>query len=60
MQLEWSGQDVYRREKLMDWSTVDGIVAGGTKSGGGLTFATILGAGHMVRCPPFGFLVYIR
>lgn len=46
--LEWTGQDAYRNEQLREW-LVDGEVAGKVRAGGGLTFATIDGAGHMVR-----------
>ena len=46
--LEWSAHDAYRSAELREW-LVDGEVAGKTRSGGGLTFATIAGAGHMVR-----------
>ncbi|KAF9527913.1 serine carboxypeptidase [Crepidotus variabilis] len=45
--LEWSGQDYFIDLPLRDWQ-VEGIVAGRTRSAGGLTFATITGAGHMV------------
>lgn len=46
--LEWTGHDAFNSEELRDW-TVDGHVAGVTKSAKGLTYATVLGAGHMVR-----------
>ncbi|KAI0092563.1 Alpha/Beta hydrolase protein [Irpex rosettiformis] len=45
--LEWTGGEDYGRQAWRDW-TVDGEKAGETKSSGGLTFATIRGAGHMV------------
>ncbi|KAF6758881.1 serine carboxypeptidase, partial [Ephemerocybe angulata] len=45
--LEWSGQDGFRSLSKREW-VVGGKVAGETKSFGGLTFATIEGAGHMV------------
>ncbi|OJT03161.1 Carboxypeptidase Y -like protein [Trametes pubescens] len=45
--LEWTQQEAYRNEPLRDW-LVDGKPAGLTRSGGGLTFATISGAGHLV------------
>ncbi|OJT03086.1 Carboxypeptidase Y -like protein [Trametes pubescens] len=51
--LEWTGQDAYRSEHLREW-LVDGEVAGKVRTGGGLTFATIDGAGHMVRLFPIG------
>ncbi|EEB94404.1 hypothetical protein MPER_06786, partial [Moniliophthora perniciosa FA553] len=46
MDLEWSGQEGYRKEALREWF-VGGAKAGITKSSGGLTFATIEGGGHM-------------
>jgi len=45
--LEWSGGDAFQKEELRDW-TVAGEVAGSTRGKGGLTFATVNGAGHMV------------
>ncbi|KDQ65011.1 hypothetical protein JAAARDRAFT_28675 [Jaapia argillacea MUCL 33604] len=45
--MEWSGAEEYARTEWRDWG-VDGVKAGETKSAGSLTFATILGAGHMV------------
>ena len=45
--LEWSGQDAFRAESLREWK-VGGEVAGKTRRAGGLTFATLRGAGHMV------------
>ena len=48
--LEWTGHDAFNSEELRNW-TVDGHVAGVTKSAKGLTYATVLGAGHMVRYP---------
>ena len=49
MDLEWTGQSAFVGEPLREWSAVDGSVAGLTRSAGNLTFATIYGAGHMVR-----------
>ena len=46
--LEWFGHDAFSAQALRDWK-VDGKTAGSTRSAGGLTFATINGAGHMVR-----------
>ncbi|TBU49291.1 serine carboxypeptidase [Dichomitus squalens] len=46
LELEWFGQDAFRSQPLRDWS-VDGVVAGRTRSAGSLTFATIRDAGHM-------------
>lgn len=48
VQLEWSGHDEFAGQALREWK-VDGEVAGMTRSANGLTFATIDGAGHMVR-----------
>ena len=48
--LEWSKQEEFRSQPLKPWSADGGrTTAGVTRSGGGLTFATIAGAGHMVR-----------
>lgn len=46
--LEWSGQEAFRADTLKEWK-VNGAPAGVVRSGGGLTYATIAGAGHMVR-----------
>ncbi|KAI0644057.1 serine carboxypeptidase [Trametes meyenii] len=46
MGLEWSGKDAFRKQALREWE-VDGTAAGMTRSGGGLTFATIASAGHL-------------
>jgi carboxypeptidase C (cathepsin A) len=45
--MEWSGQEGYRSQKAREW-LVGGKRAGKTRSYGGLTFATVDGAGHMV------------
>ncbi|PCH41605.1 alpha/beta-hydrolase [Wolfiporia cocos MD-104 SS10] len=45
--LDWLGRNAYNAESWRDW-IVDGKKAGETKKAGVLTFATILGAGHMV------------
>lgn len=50
--LEWSGHDAYKAEEWRDW-TVNGKKAGETKSSGPLTFATVLGAGHMMSSLPY-------
>ena len=47
--LEWTKKDEFRREPLHVWTIKGNQIAGLTRSGGGLTFATIVGAGHMVR-----------
>lgn len=44
--LEWTGKEAYNTEEWRDW-IVDGHRAGETKTAGVLTFATLLGAGHM-------------
>ncbi|KAH7919224.1 alpha/beta-hydrolase [Leucogyrophana mollusca] len=46
--MEWTGREAFVKEELRDWK-VAGEVAGQTRSANGLTFATIYGAGHMVR-----------
>lgn len=51
-QLGWTHQDAFRAESLRDWK-VDDRVAGKTRSVDALTFATIYGAGHMVRLDGF-------
>jgi hypothetical protein len=48
--LQWSGHKAFNKEELREWK-VGGDVAGYTRGAGGLTFATVLGAGHMVCCP---------
>ncbi|KAF8586718.1 serine carboxypeptidase [Ramaria rubella] len=45
--MEWSGQAKFAAQELRDWK-VDGKTAGLTRSSGGLTFATVEGAGHAV------------
>ena len=47
MGLEWSRQEEFRREELKSWN-VGSTFAGMTRSGGGLTFATINGADNFV------------
>ena len=51
MGLEWTKKDEFRHEPLHVWTIKGNQIAGLTRSGGGLTFATIVGAGHMVRAP---------
>ena len=46
--LDWSGKAEFSSQELREWS-VNGAVAGKTRSANGFTFATIDGAGHMVR-----------
>ena len=45
--LEWSGNEEFRSSESRPW-TVEGQKAGVVRSGGGLTFATVAGAGHLV------------
>ncbi len=45
--LKWSGGAAFAAAEMREW-TVDGKVAGTVKSSGGLTFATVHAAGHMV------------
>lgn len=46
--LEWSGHEEFSKQSLREWK-IDGKSVGMTRSAKGLTFATIEGAGHMVR-----------
>lgn len=46
--LEWYGQNEFVQEQLREWM-VDGEVAGKLRSWGDLAFASVYGAGHMVR-----------
>lgn len=46
--LEWSDGDAFGKEELRDW-TIGGERVGRVRAKGGLTFATVEGAGHMVR-----------
>ena len=48
MALEWSGHEEFSTQSLREWK-IDGKSVGTTRSAKGLTFATIDGAGHMVR-----------
>lgn len=45
--LEWDGQKEYNDAEWRGW-TVDDREAGITKKAGGLTFASVYGAGHMM------------
>ncbi|KAG6823009.1 hypothetical protein H0H92_011737, partial [Tricholoma furcatifolium] len=45
--LEWRGQGAFAERPLRAWE-VDGVRAGVTRREGGLRFATVEGAGHMV------------
>lgn len=46
--LRWSGHDAFASEELKEW-IVNDKVAGEWKSANGLTWATVFGAGHMVK-----------
>lgn len=46
--MEWSGGDGFRGVEMGSWK-LEGETVGRYKAYGGLTFATIRGAGHMVR-----------
>ena len=48
LNMDWTGSDAFKASGLREWK-VDGQVAGLTRSAGKLTFATVDGAGHMVR-----------
>ena len=47
LRVEWSAQDVFRDATFHEWHAA-GEVAGKVRSGGGLSFVTVLGAGHLV------------
>ena len=55
--LEWTGREGYAKQAWRDW-VVDGKKAGETKSSGGLTFASVRGAGHMGKCPTAWYGLY--
>ncbi|KAI0696431.1 serine carboxypeptidase [Cytidiella melzeri] len=46
LELEWHGQARFAKEPLRPWTHRE-HVAGKTRSAGALTFATVIGAGHM-------------
>ncbi|QRV90103.1 Serine carboxypeptidase [Ceratobasidium sp. AG-Ba] len=46
-ELDWTGKEQFRASDFRGWF-VDGGLVGSVKSGGGLTFATVDAAGHMV------------
>lgn len=48
LDMEWSGRDGFVKQPLLEWS-IGGKEVGKTRSYGNFTFATIYGAGHMVR-----------
>ena len=45
---QWKGQAEFQKASLMDWKLPSGGTAGQARSGGGLTFVEVEGAGHMV------------
>ena len=46
--LAWAGREAFNGKAWRAWKAPDGSEAGITKSEGPLTFASVLGAGHMV------------
>lgn len=50
LELEWSRQSEFTARPLREWE-IEGTPAGLTRNAGPFTFATIFGAGHMVRKP---------
>ena len=46
--LDWSGKEEFAKQPLKDWE-IGGKRVGRTRSAKGFTFATVDGAGHMVR-----------
>ncbi|EIN05025.1 peptidase S10 serine carboxypeptidase [Punctularia strigosozonata HHB-11173 SS5] len=46
LNLEWTGQAGFAESKFRSWE-VEGGKAGRVREFGGLTFATVVGAGHM-------------
>lgn len=46
--LVWSGGEAFAREELKEWR-FEGKAVGKIRAKGALTFATVEGAGHMVR-----------
>ena len=46
--LDWTGSKAFGEAETHDW-VVNGKVAGETRKAGKLTWATIYGAGHLVR-----------
>lgn len=45
---QWKAAEEFRSASLKEWQLSDGTAAGQAKSGGGLTFVQVEGAGHMV------------
>jgi carboxypeptidase C (cathepsin A) len=48
--LDWRGSNSYKTTPMSTW-TIDGKVVGKYKTSGGLTYATVQGAGHFVSVP---------
>ncbi|KAG9317128.1 Alpha/Beta hydrolase protein [Chiua virens] len=53
--LEWTGNEAYKQQTWKSW-VVHGNAAGGTKTSGNLTFASVYGAGHMMSVFNFHLL----
>lgn len=51
-ELEWTGGEQFANQPLRVWK-VDGAEAGKVRSYGNFTYATVHGAGHLVRDPRF-------
>ncbi len=45
---KWKNQDQFQKASLVPWKVADGTVLGQVKSGGGLSFLQVEGAGHLV------------
>lgn len=45
---DWKNKAEFDKATLQPWKTADGTVVGQAKSGGGLSFVQVEGAGHMV------------
>lgn len=58
--LEWGRVGEFSQTEWREWGEKGDQAAGKVKDGGGLTFATIAGAGHMVRFKNHGFLLFNR
>ena len=58
LDMEWPGKEAFRETELREWE-VNGNPAGKTRSHGGLTFATVHGAGHLVSVYSFPSFVIL-
>lgn len=47
LEMDWYGKEKFNDQPLVDWN-VEGDAVGKKREFGGLTFATIFGAGHLV------------